>query len=50
MNSRIGRLQLRDAAFPNRSILPESTLSFFGVGVRPPPASWGSMLYQARST
>ena len=33
-----------------RSILLESTLSFFGVGVQPPTASWGSMLYQAQST
>jgi len=33
-----------------RSILLESTLSFFGVGVQPPAASWGSMLYQAQST
>jgi peptide/nickel transport system permease protein len=33
-----------------RSILLESTLSFFGVGVQPPAASWGSMLYQAQAT
>ncbi len=33
-----------------RSILLESTLSFFGVGVQPPTASWGNMLYQAQST
>ena len=33
-----------------RGILLESTLSFFGVGVQPPAASWGSMLYQAQST
>jgi peptide/nickel transport system permease protein len=33
-----------------RSILLESTLSFFGVGVQPPAASWGNMLYQAQST
>jgi peptide/nickel transport system permease protein len=32
-----------------RSILLESALSFFGVGVQPPVASWGSMLYQAQS-
>jgi len=32
-----------------RGILLESTLSFFGVGVQPPAASWGSMLYQAQS-
>jgi peptide/nickel transport system permease protein len=33
-----------------RSILLESSLSFFGVGVQPPAASWGNMLYQAQST
>lgn len=33
-----------------RAILLESTLSFFGVGVQPPAASWGSLLYQAQST
>jgi peptide/nickel transport system permease protein len=32
-----------------RAILLESALSFFGVGVRPPAASWGNMLYQAQS-
>src|SRR6185295_19099793 len=33
-----------------RSVLLESSLSFFGVGVQPPMASWGNMLYQAQST
>jgi peptide/nickel transport system permease protein len=33
-----------------RSILLESALSFFGVGVQPPVASWGNMLYQAQTT
>jgi len=33
-----------------RGILIESALSFFGVGVRPPQASWGNMLYQAQAT
>jgi peptide/nickel transport system permease protein len=33
-----------------RGILLESSLSFFGVGVQPPRASWGNMLYQAQST
>ena len=33
-----------------RGILLESALSFFGVGVQPPQASWGHMLYQAQST
>lgn len=32
-----------------RAILLESALSFFGVGVQPPDATWGSMLYQAQS-
>ncbi len=32
-----------------RGILIESALSFFGVGVQPPSASWGSMLYQAQA-
>ena len=33
-----------------RGILLESALSYFGVGVRPPQASWGNMLYQAQTT
>jgi peptide/nickel transport system permease protein len=33
-----------------RGILLESALSFFGVGVQPPMASWGNMLYQAQTT
>ena len=33
-----------------RGILLESALSFFGVGVQPPTASWGNMLYQAQTT
>jgi len=33
-----------------RGILLESALSFFGVGVQPPTASWGNMLYQAQAT
>lgn len=33
-----------------RAILLESTMSFFGVGVQPPAASWGNMLYQAQNT
>jgi peptide/nickel transport system permease protein len=32
-----------------RGILLESALSFFGVGVQPPAASWGNMLYQAQT-
>jgi peptide/nickel transport system permease protein len=33
-----------------RGILTESALSFFGVGVQPPAASWGNMLYQAQAS
>lgn len=33
-----------------RSMLMESALSFFGVGVQPPAASWGNMLYQAQGS
>ena len=33
-----------------RGILIESALSFFGVGVQPPQASWGNMLYQSQAT
>lgn len=33
-----------------RGVLLESALSFFGVGVQPPAASWGNMLYQAQTT
>ena len=33
-----------------RSIQLESARSFFGVGVQPPTASWGNMLYQAQTT
>lgn len=32
-----------------RGILLESALSFFGVGVQPPRASWGNMLYQSQA-
>lgn len=32
-----------------RAIIIESAMSFFGVGVQPPTASWGNMLYGAQS-
>ena len=32
-----------------RGILLESALSYFGVGVQPPSASWGNMLYQSQA-
>ncbi len=31
------------------AILSESSLSFLGMGVQPPGASWGNMLYDAQS-
>ena len=31
------------------AILLESSLSFLGMGVQPPGASWGNMLYDAQS-
>lgn len=33
-----------------RAIIMESTLSFLGVGINPPTASWGNMLQSAQST
>ncbi|MCI8594050.1 MAG: ABC transporter permease [Oscillospiraceae bacterium] len=33
-----------------RAIIMESTLSFLGVGINPPTASWGNMLQSASST
>jgi len=57
---RILRSHILPATFPavsvamtlavGRGILLESALSFFGVGVQPPTASWGNMLYQAQTT
>ena len=57
---RIIRRHVLPATFPavsvamtiavGRGILLESALSFFGVGVQPPTASWGNMLYQAQTT
>ena len=31
------------------AILMESSLSFLGMGVQPPMASWGNMIYEAQS-
>ncbi|MNL66772.1 Glutathione transport system permease protein GsiD [compost metagenome] len=31
------------------AIILESSLSFLGMGVQPPAASWGNMLYNAQS-
>ena len=44
-----GAIRVAAVLAVGRAILVESALSFFGVGVQPPAASWGSMLYQAQS-
>jgi peptide/nickel transport system permease protein len=44
-----GAIRVAAVIAVGRAILVESALSFFGVGVQPPSASWGSMLYQAQS-
>jgi peptide/nickel transport system permease protein len=46
----VGAIRTAAVLAVGRAILVESALSFFGVGVQPPSASWGSMLYQAQST
>lgn len=45
----LGAIRVAAVIAVGRAILVESALSFFGVGVQPPSASWGSMLYQAQS-
>jgi peptide/nickel transport system permease protein len=45
-----GAIRVAAVLAVGRAILVESALSFFGVGVQPPSASWGSMLYQAQSS
>lgn len=32
-----------------QAIIMESSLSFLGMGVQPPQASWGNMMYDAQS-
>ncbi|MGI6096858.1 MAG: ABC transporter permease [Dethiobacteria bacterium] len=34
----------------SRAMIMESTLSFLGVGVQPPQASWGNIIYAAQNT
>ena len=46
---RAGRRRVADARRRARHSA-RIALSFFGVGVRPPQASWGNMLYQAQTT
>jgi peptide/nickel transport system permease protein len=45
----VGTVAVAATLAVGRGILLESALSFFGVGVQPPQASWGNMLYQAQS-
>ncbi|MCC6772161.1 MAG: ABC transporter permease [Gemmatimonadaceae bacterium] len=46
----LGTITVSATLAVGRGILLESALSFFGVGVQPPAASWGNMLYQAQTT
>lgn len=46
----LGTIAVSATLAVGRGILMESALSFFGVGVQPPAASWGNMLYQAQTT
>lgn len=46
----LGTIAVSATLAVGRGILLESALSFFGVGVQPPAASWGNMLYQAQTT
>lgn len=46
----LGTIAVSATLSVGRGILLESALSFFGVGVQPPAASWGNMLYQAQTT
>jgi peptide/nickel transport system permease protein len=45
----LGTIAVSATLSVGRGILLESALSFFGVGVQPPAASWGNMLYQAQT-
>jgi peptide/nickel transport system permease protein len=44
-----GTLLVQATILLPRAILSEATLSFLGLGVRPPTASWGSMLQDAQT-
>jgi peptide/nickel transport system permease protein len=46
----LGTIAVSATLSVGRGILLESALSYFGVGVQPPAASWGNMLYQAQTT
>ena len=41
--------RLGDGARSRAAIIGEATLSFLGLGVRPPTPSWGAMLHDAQS-
>lgn len=45
----LGTIAVSATLAVGRGVLLESALSFFGVGVQPPAASWGNMLYQAQT-
>jgi peptide/nickel transport system permease protein len=45
----LGTITVSATLAVGRGVLLESALSFFGVGVQPPAASWGNMLYQAQT-
>ena len=42
-------LTVMASVYFSQAILVEATLSFLGLGVQPPTASWGKMLFEARS-
>lgn len=44
-----GQIAVATTLGVGRAIIVESAMSFFGVGVQPPAASWGNMLYGAQS-
>ena len=45
-----GQIAVATTLGVGRAIIVESGMSFFGVGVQPPVASWGNMLYGAQSS
>jgi len=42
-------LTVMASVYFSQAILVEATLDFVGLGVQPPEASWGNMIFQARS-
>jgi peptide/nickel transport system permease protein len=45
----VGPILVQTTFLVTSAILTEASLSFLGLGVKPPTASWGSMLFQAQS-